>query len=43
MPRFYKPFKPSANKAAAPVTEAKTTQEKAEKPQRKQKAETGEQ
>ena len=41
MPRLHKPVKPSANKAAAPVREAKTPQETAEKPQRKQKAETG--
>ena len=40
MPRFYKPFKPSANKAAAPAVE---TKKKVEKPQKKQKDETGEQ
>lgn len=41
MPRFYKPFKPSANKAAAPVVETKAPQEKTEKPQKKQKDEAG--
>ena len=43
MRRFYKPIKPSANKAAAPVAETKAPQEKAEKPPRKPKTETGEQ
>jgi len=41
MPRFYKRFKPSANKAAAPVVETKSAQEKAEKPPKKPKDETG--
>lgn len=43
MARIYPSAGPSVNKAAAPVVETKAPQEKAEKPPKKPKAETGEQ
>ena len=41
MPRIYKPVKPSANKAAKPVTETKASEKKSETPKSDDKKDGG--